>query len=191
MISLQQMLDALASNKNLCDIGYQYAEYDYRGYCLWVIDCVRHILPITERYLSPSHITQLSTSLDMAVEFINGDTDIEAVISAAQRTRQITQAYYSASEKIRWDVSETLDAINNAIELTLPNTSVYHEDVLSAAARVAYYGHLDDDVDSLRLSPSDCNNTSELLGYCESKRETVWQRMALSTRLLKDESKKL
>ena len=165
-ITLQQILDALARNENLCDIGYQYAEYDYGGYCLWVIDCVRHILPITERYCSSSDITQLSTSLDTAVEFINGNTDIEAVMSAAQRTRQITQAYYSANEKIRWDVSETLDAINNAIELTLPNTSVYHEDVLLAAAHVG---------------------ARPPRPYYESKQEIAWQRKALSARLLKNE----
>ncbi|MGK7956392.1 MAG: hypothetical protein AB4063_14255 [Crocosphaera sp.] len=93
--------------------------------------------------------------------------------------------YYSANEKIRWDVSETLDAINNAIELTLPNTRVYHEDVLSAAARVAHCRHPNDDTEFLRLFPSDCNNISELLGYSESKQETAWQRKALSTRLLK------
>ena len=61
---------------------------------------------------------------------------------------------------------ETLDAINNAIELTLPNTRVYHEDVLSAAARAAYSGHLDDDADSLKNPTLVHINNEEVIKGC-------------------------
>ena len=84
--------------------------------------------------------------------------------------------------------NETLEAIANSVELTLPDSEVYHEDVIYAAASAALDGGLHDDDSASGLEPSDCNDGDELEGSEESDKETEWQLNALKLRLLEDDS---
>ena len=77
------------------------------------------------------------------------------------------------------DLAETLSAVENAIAITLPDSKVYHEDIVYAAARAAFS---DDDIVD-QAEESDCCSDDELEGCEESGAEKRWQIDALRTRL--------
>ena len=181
----EKLLNAINNDPDICDLGYAYSEFDPQGYRLWVIDCARHVLPIAERYLSPTQILDLSSALNAAVEFVMEKGDEEIVNVAAVCPQTIRDAYCSDHGEIAHDLIEALDAIANAIEMTLPDSGVYHEDVVYAAARAAAAGDFHDDESADSPESSDCNDADELIGSEESDKEIAWQIEALKKRLLK------
>ena len=184
MPTKEELLAAFDDNPDICDLGYEFAELDRRGYCLWVIDCVKHVLPLAERHVSNQDYSRLTEALSAAERFVAGDGDEDEIKSLAEIPKQVDDAYLEANGETPLHLAETLGAIGEAIELTLPNSNVCHEDVIYATARAAFDGDLHDDDASDTLEPSDCNDEDELAGSEESEKEVKWQLHALKARLL-------
>lgn len=184
MATKEDLLAAITNNPDLCDLGYEYAELDRRGYCLWVIDCARHLFPLAKRHLSDSEMTQLADALKCGQQFLDGTADVVAVNKSFSIPQGIADSYCESHGEIPHHLAETLSAIADAIKLTLPDSKVYHEDVIYAAARAALDGglHAGDSADM--PEESDCNDVAELAGSEESDKEIQWQLEALKSRLL-------
>ncbi len=184
MTTKEELIEAINNSQDLCDLGYKYAELDRYGYCLWVMDCAKHLFPLAERHLSKTQMWQLSEALKSAESFLNGKTDASAITEALAIPKQITNTFWESQGQIPYHLFETLEAITNVIELTLPDSKVYHEDIIYGAARAAFYGRLHSDDSSKTAELSECNDMDELAGAEESNKETEWQRQALKLRLL-------
>ena len=184
MSTKKELLNMIENNPDLCDLGYQYAEIDRRGYCLWVIDCAKHILPLAQPHLKNSDITQLTNSLNCGYQFLSGRSDTADLMNAINTIQNIANLYYKSNSKIVYYLMETFDAIVNSLRLTMPSSPVYHEDVIYAAARAALNGRLHDEDSKSILEELDCNNKDELEGSEESALEIQWQLQALKKRLL-------
>ena len=184
MATKEELLAAIADNPDLCDLGYEYAELDYRGYCLWVIDCAKHLLPLAKRHLDDSEMAQLMNALNCGPQFLNGTAELTALSDAIAISRSIANSYYESNGEIVYYLAETLEAIVNSLELTMPNSKFYHEDVIYAAARAAFDGRLHFEDSTNIPEESDCNDHDELAGSEESEKEIEWQLQALKARLL-------
>ncbi|QDU97405.1 hypothetical protein [Lignipirellula cremea] len=184
MPTQKDILAAIATDPDLCDLGYEYAELDRRGYCLWVIDCAQHLFPLAQRHLTDSEMAQLTSALNCGRQFLDGAADVAAITDAIAVPRSIANSYCESNGEIVQHLAETLEAIANSLELTMPDSKVYHEDVIYAAARAAFDGelHAADSADT--PEESDCNDLDELVGSEESDKEMQWQLQALKTRLL-------
>ena len=134
MTTREELLAAFADNPNLCDLGYEFAELDRHGYCLWVINCARHLFPLAEQHLCDSEMTQLANALECGQQFLDGTVTVAAVNESLSIPRGIADSYCASHGKIPYYLAETLDTIAYAIALTLPNSQVFHEDVIYAAA---------------------------------------------------------
>ncbi len=184
MPAKEEMLAAIADDPDLCDLGYEFAEFDRRAYCLWVIDCAQHLFPLAQRHLPDEEMDQLTDALQCGQRFLDGTADVGTITKAIAVPRLIANSYCESNGEIVHYLAETLEAIANSLELTLPDSKVYHEDVIYAAARAAFDGglHADDSADM--PEESDCNDVDELTGSEESDKEIQWQLQALKTRLL-------
>lgn len=167
MTAKEDLLARIDSDESLCDLGYEYEAIDRTGYCLWVIECARHVLPIAKKWL-PEQYTQLCSALDTTTDYLEGNGDLSRATAAHQVAQEVSHAYLESTEEILWELSEALDATQNAIALALPNSRVYHEDVIYAAARAAC---------SSELHGEDSDQASG------EKKEEEWQRNALRRRL--------
>jgi hypothetical protein len=183
MATREDLLAALATDPDLCDLGYAYAEFDRPGYCLWVADCARHLFPLVQRHLGADEMAQLTKALDQGERFLAGEVDSAAMTGAIAVPRRIGDSYLKSHGTIPLHLAETLEAVANALELTLPDSRVYHEDVIYAAARAALAGRLHPDEVAAGPDASDCNDPDELAGSEESEQEKEWQRNALKRRL--------
>jgi hypothetical protein len=183
MTTREDLLAAIAADPDLCDLGYAYAEFDRPGYCLWVADCARHLFPLAQRHLSPEEMAQLTTALNMGERFLKGEVDITAMTEAIAVPRRIADSFCKSRGTIPLHLAETLEAVANALELTLPDSRVYHEDVIYAAARAAFGGGLHPGEVADEPEPSDCNHPDALAGSEESDQEKQWQLSALKRRL--------
>ena len=184
MPTKEDILTAIADSPDLCDLGYEFAELDRRGYCLWVFDCAQHLFPLAQRHLTDDEMVQLTNALQCGQQFLDGTVDVEDITDAIAVPRNIANSYCESNGEIMHHLAETLEAIANALELTIPDSKVYHEDIIYAAARAAFDGglHAGDSADM--PEESDCNDLDELAGSEESDKEIQWQLQALKARLL-------
>lgn len=184
MITKEELLAAIAVNPDLCELGYELAELDRRGYCLWVIDCARHLLPLAQRHLTDSEMSSLIDALTCGQRFLDGNVDLAAITKSVDVPRSIAISYCNSHGEMPLYLAEALEAIANSIELTLPNSKVYHEDIIYAAARAAFDGELHSQAPADMLDESNCNDQGELEGTGESDEEIRWQLNALQSRVL-------
>lgn len=183
MATPEDLLASIDDDSDLCDLGYEYAEIDHRGYCLWVVDCAQHLFPLARRHLTDVEIVQLMSALDYARDYLDGRVDAAGVREAILIPRHIDRTFRQAHGQIPFYLSETLDAVACSLELVLPDAQVYHEDVIYAATRAAFQGRLHDHDSADGLEESDCNMDDELAGSQQSHQETQWQLNALKRRL--------
>lgn len=184
MTPREELLAAIVEDPDLCDLGYDYAEVDRRGYCLWVIDCAKHVLPLAKRHLDDLQMMQLEQALDRGLKYLTHQAEVIDLTQAVDIVRGLANTYCEVHEGVPNYLAETLEACANALELLMPGSKVYHEDVIYAAARAAYAGQLHAGDSSDLSEDSDCNDTDDREGFEESELEIQWQRQALKARLL-------
>ncbi len=185
-VTKEELLKRIDENPNVCDRGYDFAEFDRQGYCHWVLDCSQHVFPLAAHYLPEDEMSRLGESIQTGRLYLEGKVDADAVEAAATVPQGILDKFSADNGNIPHELFETLTAAENAIKLTLPDAKVYHEDVVYATARAALAGLLHDSDSTDMPEPSDCCPPEELTGSEESHIEQQWQLLALKDRLCSD-----
>jgi hypothetical protein len=175
--SQAELLEMLEDDPDLCDVGYEFADVDRKGYCLWVIDCARHLFPIAEQYLSKPDMTRVVDALDVAERFLDDESLASSVVATFAIVQHIEKTYVDTHGHIPHALAEALETIELAVKIMLPDSKVYHEDVISSSARAALAGELHENDTSVDGDDEE-----------ESDKERQWQINALKGRLLGGES---
>ena len=69
-----ELLDKVRVESCLIDRGYDLAELDRKAYCLWSLDCARHVLPLLKNIVEQERFQELGDAIGTAADFVmNGE----------------------------------------------------------------------------------------------------------------------
>ena len=181
-MNLRDFADEI-DNGDLCDLGYKLRELDWRVYCYWVCDCAEHVLPLTHSLVATDEVTLLNNALETARGFASGTITQEEFANAVARTEAIHRRVMTTPGRIDAAAAEALESVFYAVKQANPESRIYHEDVIYAAARAAHSGAMHDNDSVDPILESDCYDESELEGSQESHKEQAWQLKAMLRRV--------
>ncbi len=141
-VSKEQILEELVSPDDRVDAGYALAEVDYAECCRWPLDCAEHVLVLIEKVALPEHFSQLKGALQGARSYLDGEVEAKEVQDSWEITGVIFDQQLEAQGSIGSALADALEAASCAIQMVLPDSGVYHEDVIYAAARAAFAAEL-------------------------------------------------